>query len=137
MAKMIAALMTVFLIEVSLVFFGGVTYGNSILYSFLMGPTAITSALFYTTMIAILLASAAATIVPGSFYQVNQWALFAAASVIFITFAVNISHLWAFINGQLIGIFSSSIMGGFIASLITAPLFVFYMVSVVEWTRQN
>ena len=137
MAKLTAALIMVFLIEISLVFFGGASYNQSSLYSFLINPTGFGSAVFYLLMLAILVTSTFAQIVPGSFYQVNQWALFAVAGVAMISFVGNIAHLWAFINGQLVGIFSNSQMGGFVASIITAPMLIFYVVAVVEWTRQN
>ena len=137
MGKITGALIMVFLIEVSLVFFGGTSYNNSALYSFLINPTGFTTMVFYAAMLLILTASAAATIVPTSFYQINQWALFAAAGIGFITFIASITHLWAFINGQLVGIFSNPSIGGITASLITGPLLIFYMVAVVEWTRQN
>jgi len=137
MGKLTAALLIVFLIEVSLVFFGGTTYAQSSLYSFLMNPTGFSASVFYLLMAAILAVSALATVVPGAFYQVNQWALFAVAGVSLITFVANITHLWAFINGQLVGIFSNAQMGGLIASLIAAPLLIFYIVAIVEWTRQN
>jgi len=137
MSKLTGALLIVFLIELSLVFFGGTTYDKSSLYSFLINPTGFGASVFYLAMAAILAVSALATVVPGAFYQVNQWALFAVAGVSIITFVANITHLWAFINGQLVGIFSNPTMGGLIASLITAPLLIFYIVAVIEWTRQN
>ena len=137
MAKLTAALIMVFIIELSLVFFGGTSYNQSSLYSFLINPTGFGSAVFSLLMLAILVTSALAQIVPGSFYQVNQWALFSVAGVAMISFVGNIAHLWAFINGQLVGIFSNAQMGGFVASIITAPMLIFYIVAIVEWTRQN
>lgn len=137
MVKITAALLIVFLIEVSLYFFGGGGYNSSVLFSFLMSPEGATATIFYGLFYTILFASAAATIVPGGFYQVNQWALFAVAALAMLTFVTSITHLWAFVNGQLIGLFSNSAMGGLIASLITAPLLIFYLVAVSEWTRQN
>lgn len=137
MGKMVPALMTVFLLEIALIYFGGTSYTQTALYTFLSNPTGYTSSAFYLVLVGILTASAAAVIVAGSFYQVNQWALFAGAGVAVITFVANISHVWGFVNGQLVGMFSNSEMGGFIATLITAPLFLFYLVAVVEWSRQN
>jgi len=145
MAKLTAALLIVFLIEVSLYFFVGL--GNAdvagsftektSLFAFLSSPEAYANNAFYIGLIAVLSLAALATIIPGSFYQVNQWALFAAAAAFMISFIGSIAHLWAFINGQLVGMFSNTEMGGLIAALITAPLLIFYLISVLEWSRQN
>ena len=136
--------MIVFLIEISLFFFVGLGTGidgsftdTSKLYDFLTKPNDYLLNNFYIIMIAVLSLSALASIIPGSFYQVNQWALFAGAAAIIVTFVGSIVNLWTFINGQLVSMFSSSQMGGLIASLITAPLLLFYVVSVIEWSRQN
>ena len=136
MGKITSALIIVFVIEVALVFFSGTTYPNSILYTFLMNPTGWSTMAFYLLMLAILTGSVIG-IVSSSFYQINQFALFAIAGVVIITFVGNIIHLWNFINAQLGGILNDTVMGGLIASLITAPLIIFYLVAVVEWTRQN
>jgi len=145
MAKLYAALMLVFVIEVALVVFGGTDYPQSSLFNLLTSPEIFSSSGFYLIMLGILTTAALAYIVPGSFIQVNQWALFAAAGAVTITFGVHISHLYSFLSGQLTSIMDpgasctafSSCTGNLIAVLITAPLLLFYIITVVEWSRNN
>ena len=136
MVKLAAALILVFVIEVSLVFFGGTDYNNSAVYDFLMAPNSFTSAAFIVMMTAILVAAAAAYIVPGAFYQINQWALFAGAAALMLTYGLSITHFWAFLAGQLGSILDVT-TGNWVASLITAPILIFYVVTVIEWSRGN
>ncbi|MFW6130029.1 MAG: hypothetical protein ACOC56_02520 [Atribacterota bacterium] len=137
MSKITTALLLVFVIEVSLVFFSGTDYAKTSLYSFLINPELFSSSAFYVIMFGILIAAYGSVVVPSAFYQINQWALFGIAGIAIITFGINIAHLHTFINGQLIGIFSHVQVGGLIATLIIAPLAIFYLVAVIEWTRQN
>jgi len=145
MAKLYAALILVFVIEVALVTFGGTDYPQSSLYGFLSAPEAFSSTGFYIAMFAILVSAGVAYIVPGSFVQINQWALYAAFGAIAITFGVHISHLYSFLNGQLTSIMDPGVVcgtlskctGSWIAMLITAPLILWYLITIVEWGRNN
>jgi len=145
MGKLTAALMLVFVIEVALVTFGGTSGTSTNLYSFFMNLSSWETAGFWLTIIALFSISAYATIVPGSFVQVNQWALYGIACTILITFFANIAHLWSFIGDQLgtimdPGILCSSTVfctSWWIASLICAPLGIFYIIAISEWFRSN
>ena len=133
-SKIYPALMIAFLVELSLYFFAGGSYGNTALFSFLMFPTK--SSDFYFVLMAILTASTTALIVASAFFQINQWALFGIAGITMISFSAVFMDLWKFINGQITS-FAGSSWGGLIATLISAPLLLFFIISVVEWTRAN
>ena len=136
MVKLTAALIIVFVIEVALVFFGGTSYNNSSVYDFLINPTSFTSSAFIIMMTLIVVVAGAAYIVPGTFIQLNQWALFATAAALMLTYALSITHLWAFLAGQLGSIFDAT-FGNLIASLICAPILIFYVITIIEWSRNN
>ena len=136
MAKLLGALLIVFAIELAMFLFVGTSYGQSSLFTVLMNPPILTSSGFYLIFTAILVGASAAVIIIGSAYQINQWALFAVAGISLITFAVHITHFWSFIQLNLtpaVGI----LWAGYIASFITGPLLLLYIITVVEWSRGN
>jgi len=145
MGKLIAALLLVFAIEVALVTFGGVGGDNTSLFTFLMDMSSWQTTGFWLLIVALFSISAYATIVPGSFVQVNQWALYGIACAILITFFASIAHLWSFMGSQLGSIMdpgkicsiSNFCISWWIASLICAPLGIFYIISISEWFRSN
>jgi hypothetical protein len=129
------AILSVFLIELALTFAGaGVT--RTALYSTLINPPDLLTGAFYLAIIAIVgLTAVLAVITPGFIYQVNQWALFAGAVAVMITFVVVIADLWIFINGEITTLTPE--FAALVASLITAPLIILYIFAGLEWTRFN
>jgi len=135
MGKLTGALLLVFAIEVALFLFSGTSYANSPVFNLIMNPQTLTSSAFYLIMLTLLAGAALAVVVPGAFYQVNQWALFAVAALLMVTYAVHITHFWAFIQGQLYWYMPE--WSGIIASLIIGPFLIYYLMTIVEWTRGN
>lgn len=138
------ALLSMVLIEAALYFFGGQTTENTPIFGALLNPTGITATVFYGVIIILLAASIAATITPGFIYQTNQFALFAAASFSFITYVIVAAHLWSFLVGELVSIFScdpNAIINCtpaiLIAFLICSPIIIVYLMAMAEWTRFN
>ena len=136
MGKFIYAVMMVFSIEFALYFFGGSQFSQTSLFGILFDPTTILSNPLYSTVILVTLAAfAASVIIPGNFYQINIFALYAGIMVVFITFSLSIVHLWQFMYGQL-----SAISVDFaqpITILIVSPLLAFYLITGIEWVRSN
>ena len=139
MGKMLStALVSVFIIELALTYVVGWGITETGLYKTLIAPSDILTLGFYTIMLGVLAISTLAVITPGLFYSVNQWALFAVASGSMITFVATLAHLWSYIYAQL---YSFPNIGGtfatLIATIITAPLIIYYIAAVVEWSRFN
>lgn len=160
MGKMLLyALMSVFIIEVCLWFFAGMGYndtnpvasgGNhSALFSALVstsnstttsptsGPPSLFDGGFWTIMLAIISVSVLAGIIATFYQSSNQWVLFAVGCSLLITYVGVIVQLWTFLNNALLGIASATEFAGLISSLITAPLIILYITSLVEWSRFN
>jgi len=136
MGKMMAyALLTIFIIEVALQFSGKATFVTE-LYTALTIPSGFVQGVLWIGIIVILTLGALAVITPGFIYQVNQWALFAGASLIFIFFVAVPIELFTFIVAELQD-FVSLAFASLIASLICAPIIVLYIMAVFEWTRFN
>jgi len=139
MGKMLGmALLSVFIIEIGLTFFAGDTITNSALYLLLIEPTAITSSAFYLVMLGVVAGTVIAVVTPGFIYQINQWALFAGASATGLTFVITLGHLWGYIYSQ---ITPFTVIGEpfavLISTIITAPLIIFYITAMIEWSRFN
>lgn len=145
MGKLTGALLLTFVIELALVLFAGNSDSSTSLYNVLMNPSNIIGTAFYLAVIALFVIGGAAIIVPGSIVQVNQWALYAVFATFVIGFSLNIAHLWSFISSQLASIMDPGVTcsiatfctGWLIATMITAPLLVFYWIAVSEWARGN
>jgi hypothetical protein len=129
------AILSVFIVELALTFVGaGVT--RTALYDALINPPSLIVGAFYIGLILIVGAVAlTAVITPGFIYQVNQWALFAGAVAVLITFVAVIIDLWVFIQSEIIDFTPE--FAGLIASLVTAPLIILYIFAGLEWTRFN
>ncbi len=147
MAKLTAALLLAFVLETALVIFGGFSADTdrSSLFTMLMNPSALTNTIFYGLIVALFAIAATAMIVPGSFVQVNQWALYAVMAGSVLAFAMQIAHFWSFLAGQLSAILDPTVTctvathcnGWLIATMITAPLLIFYLIAIAEWARNN
>lgn len=139
MGKMLSsALVSVFIIELALTYVVGWGITETELYQSLIAPSHFVSTVFYGSIILVLAISSLAVITPGIFASVNQWALFAGASAVMITFVATLGHLWAYIYAQL---YSFPNIGPdfavLIATIITSPLIIYYIAAVVEWSRFN
>ena len=152
MGKITGALILAFIIEIAIVLFTGLGEEKSSLFTFLMNPVTFDKSAFYIIMYAVLVLAGVSLITPGAFVQVNQWALFAAASALMLAFSINIIHLWSTLTGQLGSIldaeYLASVPGAvctintfctswIVASIIIGPLLIYYLVAIVEWSRAN
>lgn len=135
MGKFMYAVLMVFFIEFSLWLFAGVDYVTTSLFGILFNPTTMSSNALYVLIIVTLGAFAASVIIPGNFYQINIYALYAGIAVVFFSFVFSIVHLFSFVYGQLESVALGLALP--ITILITAPLFIYYMMATVEWVRSN
>ncbi len=137
MGKYTYAVLTVFAIELALYLFAGASYSGTTLFGLLFNPTNFLSNTLYTiTILGVLAAFAASVIIPGNFYQINIFALYAGVIVVFISFGLSIIHLWQFIYGELSGMLTAD-FALMITGLLIAPIFLFYMMASLEWVRSN
>ena len=135
MGKYTYAVLTVFLIELALWLFGGTSYSTTSIFDVLLDPSTLISNPFYIAVIAALALLGVSAIIPGTFIQINIYALYASLAGIFLSFSISIAHLWIFINGQLTDM--SSQFALVIPTIIVAPFLLFYLISTVEWVRGN
>jgi hypothetical protein len=137
------ALLSVFIIELCLVYFSGTTQGQTSLYQALINPPDFLTSPFYIYGILIIISlSAAAVITPGYFVQYNQWAMFGLGVAQLISYVSVIVQLWTFMNGNLVNMGGSGVgitaqASAFICSIIVAPLIIVYVTAMIEWTRFN
>jgi len=134
MGKMTAALILVFAIELALTLFlnQSASTNPTALYSLLNNPVGLSTnnlfALFAGRMAAI---AALSAIVVGFFFIIRIETAYALIAATFILFAWNIVHLWLAISSQ--GIFGGA--GPLVATLITGPLLIFYIMATMDWIR--
>ena len=133
MSKIAYSLLMVLLLEAGLYFFGGTTYTNTSLFDLLLNPVEFFSNYWYIAVLAALGVFAAATVIPGSFYQINIFAMYAGLSAMFMTFSVSIINLWRFLNGSLAAL--DPVLSQLILFMVISPILIFYIISVVEWVR--
>lgn len=137
MGKIMYALLMVFSIEFALTLFGGQNIVSTTLYDFVSNPTVIKSSAIFAAVIIALGLFAKAVVTPGQYAQVNLFAMYAGLAIVFIYFLYSIVHLHVWLVGQLSTLMASQQLAGFITTMITAPLLIFYMIAVVEWVRSN
>ena len=135
MGKFMYAVLLMFGIELSLYLFGGTDFSNTLLFGMLFNPASIWTNAFYLVITAAIAIAIGATIIPGNFVQLNTIGLYAGIAAVLITFLASAVHLWSFINGSLteLSIESAQI----VATVIVAPLIIFYIFAVSEWVRAN
>lgn len=137
MGKFAYAVLTMFAIELSLYLFAGVNYANSSLFGLILNPEGLVTSAFYILIFGALIVFAASTIIPGNFIQINTTALYAGIGVELITFTLSVVHLWQFLNGELTGIFDSTVASEWISAVIVAPFLVFYILAISEWVGKG
>ena len=131
------ALLSVFIIEISLFYFTGASMTSTSLYNVLTAPSTLLTSDFWTLGIIIIISlSAFAAFTPGFIFQSNQWAMFALGVGQLIAYVSVIVQLWGVLDGALVGHLTS---GGstLIVSIIIAPLIIVYTTAMIEWTRFN
>jgi hypothetical protein len=141
MGKLTYAIMMTGMIELALYLFGGKQFSSSSLLSVMLNPTTLQSQILWSVVIlGSLAAIAASKFVSGTNLFFNVYSMYAGIAAVFILFVWNIADLWSFINSQLsfLGYTSSGSIvtgAGVAATLITAPLFFFYLIAVLDWVR--
>lgn len=138
MGKFIYAIITAFLIELSLWLFAGTDYANSALFGLLTDPSNLTTTAIYILLYGTLAVFGASAVIPGNFIQINIYALYAGIAVILITFTLPIVHLFQFVFGELQGIFPlDTVLAQAITILIVSPFIIMFMMGLTEWVRSN
>jgi len=135
MGKFTYAILLVFIVELSLWLFGGTSYSNSSLFNLLTDPSTLMTSSWYAIITIALAAFAGSAFIIGNLYSINIYALYAGIGTAFIGFALSIVHLWSFINGQLVAVDPKLAL--VVSALITAPLLIYYIISITEWVRSN
>lgn len=136
MSKFLYALCLVFATELALFLFGGSTFSNSTLLGFLLYPSTWQQSAFWIALLVGLTALGVSTIIPGSFVQVNIYALYAGLALVALSFGISLFHLSSFMYGALKA-FTGVTPALVITSFVIAPLIVFYITAVMEWVRAN
>jgi hypothetical protein len=148
MAKLTAAILLAFIIEVSLFLFGGIQEASG-LFEAMMQPSLLSISIFFGIFVLLLSSGAFASVTVGLFTNYNYQGLFSAASASLIVFGMSLVHLWVWLSSQMASIFdpvasaagsctATSLCNGWIfAALITAPLLIFYIIAITEWSRAN
>jgi len=137
MGKMIAALWIVFVIEISLTIFQMPTLTNTALVTFLKGPSATTLSelsffsIFNERIGALLIAGA---VFVGALFVLRPEIVPAGVALTLFTFIYSIISLWQAINSQ--AIFTDAGSSGLIATIITAPLLLYYIIVVFDYFRK-
>ena len=137
MGKFTYAMITVFLIEVALYLFGGTTYANTSLFSFLFNPT--TTSAVYTLIWGLIATFGLAGIVASSFFSLNIYGLYSKIASVLMGFGVALFQFWQFINGELTSIFgvANASFADILSVMIVSPLVLYYILAVTEWVRAN
>jgi|TARA_Y100000034_G_scaffold19770_1_gene22428 hypothetical protein len=138
MGKFVYAVVAVFFIEMALWLFAGATYANSSLFSLIMNPSNLATTAVYVLIFGTLAVFGASTVIPGNFFQINIYALYAGIATSLITFAISVSHLWSFVYGELTGVMPNDlVMAQVITVIMVSPFLIFYILAIAEWVRSN
>lgn len=138
MGKMISALLLVFVIELTMfVFQWGIP--NSSLFTWLIDPSNTNQDFsnvpflgLFTSSMASLVGLLGVGIVIAVTIFVRIEGAYALVAIAFFTFLFSIVHLWVFI-------YSQDVLQGanvIVATIITAPMLIFYVVTVLDWIRR-
>jgi len=133
------AIMLVVLIESALYFWAGTGVAKTSLFTLLLNPLSISTTVFYGVIFAAMTIFAASAIIPGSFVNINIYALYAGIGLVLITFIEHLGHFYTFIHGELATIASleATMVATLLEFLIMAPLIIFYLTAMAEWVRSN
>ena len=126
------ALMSVIIIELALYFIGGATTGRTGLFAFLLNPS--TSTTLYIAVLAVV-GTITVAVVASSFFQLNIYAVYAGFVALSLTFVAVIIQLMIFISGQFNQL--NQPVALLINGLITMPMAIYYMTTMMEWIRSN
>lgn len=145
MARIVYALVLVFVIEAALFFFAGTTYTTSSLFNMFSNPADILNNPLYLLLAGAITLMVASQIIPGNFFQINIYGVYASMIVIIITFVSSIFRLATFMHGQLAPMFGCNPYTGiltcspsaFIIMILTVPIGIVYLMACIEWMRFN
>lgn len=135
MAKLMNALIMIFIIEAGLYLFGGATYGSTYLLDVALNPSGWLTAGLYGLLFIALVGFGGAAVIAGTFSSTVIYAIYAIVCLTFITFVAVIAHLAGFIAGALEA--ANPMLVLLINIMIIGPLFIYYLLGVIEWVRNN
>ena len=135
MAKITAALILVFAIELSMFLVINNPSTHTSLFSYIVDPSNTLNNPFYNLFTGQIgqIASIGAVVV-GFFFILRTEVIYAGVSIVIIAFITNIVQVWVLIRSQ--SWFNDPTTSGTVATLITAPLFIFYLIATLDYIRQ-
>ncbi len=133
--KFVFSLILVFLTELALYLFAGQTSSNTAIFTMILDPSSIVNTTFYLVIAGALTVFAFSKIIPGTFLNVNMYGVYAGIVAVTLTYIMNLVHLSAFIQAQLIPI--NPTLALVVNALVCGPLFFLYLIATMEWVRFN
>lgn len=135
MGKMVAALLLAFTLELALALFMTGDTSHTSLYSYLIDPSSSSSSAWYGFFFENIgkIATLSAIIV-GFFFIIRTEVAYAGIVIVAIAFISNIVSVWQAVSSQ--EWFSTQQNANLVATLICAPLFIFYLISVFDYIRR-
>lgn len=135
--KITTLFLVIIALQFALMLFGSAKSDDTAIFGFINNPTNWGN----TTFILMFGVLAAGITLAGAFvgsliFGKTDLMVFAGATVTLIGFCIPITSLWQLIYQQT-GLFGSTYTSGFIASIITAPLAIFAIFTIIGWWRSN
>jgi hypothetical protein len=135
MARMIWAVTMLFTIEFVLYMFGGTYYSSSSLFNILLNPQAIQTSSIYMIISTAITTFGVVAIIVGTFFNLNVYALYTGTAAIFLGFITSIASFGSYIYSQVYG--WNPTLAPVVLIIITGPLMLLYLLSMIEWIRMN
>lgn len=134
MGKLTTALILVLFIDITLFIFAGSDYSFSALFNLARDPSDLASNNVYKTFLKIATLATVAGIFAGLILQKYEVGVIALIVATLITFTLSIVNLWIFLDASFSEIIGSNVswLG---ASILTIPLLIFYLVTMLEMIR--
>jgi len=136
------AVVLMLVIESALYFWAGSGVTKTSLFTLILNPLTFNptaTGTFYGALAIAMGIFAASAIIPGSFININIYALYAAIGLVILSFIMHLGSLFTFIHGELgtmPGLEATSLIV-LIEFVLMAPLIIFYMTAMAEWVRSN
>ena len=126
-------------IELGLYYFAGSTYSNTSLANMVLNPSTIPSNVLYLAIVAAITLMVATQIIPGNFFQINIYGVYAGIITFAITFVASAINLSTFMNSELTAVFGpgGTDVSTFITAIVATPIIIFYIMACIEWVRFN
>lgn len=138
MGKFMAALLLVFVLELSMFLFVAAdssNNGGTTLFTWLKAPVSSSNPFYGNILQNIEKIATISAIVVGFFFIVRVEVAYAGIAVVAVTFFLNITRFWAFIASQ--GAWGTDVNSGWLpATLICAPIIIFYTIATFDYIRQ-